>query len=136
MCAPNGSGKTAIAELAVLRHFENTPEAKAVYITPMEDMATKVYADWKRRLEPAIGHTIVLLTGEQTMDLKLAQRGQLIISTPERWDNISRRWKQRKSVQNVKLFIADDLHMIGASNGVSRSSMSIEKFKFKSLLLF
>ncbi|ULU08307.1 hypothetical protein L3Y34_019456 [Caenorhabditis briggsae] len=117
VCAPNGSGKTAIAELAILRHFENTPESKAVYITPMEDMASKVYADWKRRLEGAIGHTVVLLTGEQTLDLKLAQRGQLIISTPERWDNISRRWKQRKSVQNVKLFIADDLHMIGANNG-------------------
>lgn len=43
ICAPNGSGKTAIAELAILRHFENTPEgAKAVYITPMEDMALKV----------------------------------------------------------------------------------------------
>lgn len=118
VCAPNGSGKTAIAELAILRHFENTPESKAVYISPQEDMAQKVYSDWKRRLEPALnGATIVLLTGEQSVDLKLVQRGALIISTPDRWDNVSRRWKQRKSVQNVKLFIADDLHMIGAGNG-------------------
>lgn len=81
-------------------------------------MFFQVYTDWKKRLEPAINQTIVHLTGEQTVDLKLTQTGSLIITTPERWDNISRRWKQRKSVQNVKLFIADDLHMIGAANGV------------------
>lgn len=59
------------------------------------------------------------MTGEPSTDLKLLQRGQLIIATPERWDNVSRRWKQRKNVQAVKLFIVDDLHMIGGNNGVN-----------------
>lgn len=40
------------------------------------------------------------------------------VATPERWDNTSRRWKQRKNVQAVKLFVVDDVHMIGGSNGV------------------
>lgn len=40
--APHGSGKTVCAEFAILRHFDNNPEAKAVYVTPMEDMAEKV----------------------------------------------------------------------------------------------
>ncbi|CAI5441703.1 unnamed protein product [Caenorhabditis angaria] len=117
VCAPNGSGKTAIAELAILRHFENLPESKCVYVTPMEDVAVKILADWKERLQPAIEQQVVLLTGEPSTDLKLLQKGKLIIATPERWDNVSRRWKQRKNVQAVKLFIADDLHMIGATNG-------------------
>ena len=42
LAAPEGSGKTACAELAILRHFEHHPESKAVYVTPMEDMAIKV----------------------------------------------------------------------------------------------
>ncbi|CAB3405618.1 unnamed protein product [Caenorhabditis bovis] len=117
VCAPNGSGKTAIAELAILRFFENTPESKCVYVTPMEDMAIKVFADWQQRIEPVIDQQVVMLTGEPSTDLKLLQRGKLIIATPERWDNVSRRWKQRKNVQAVKLFITDDLHMIGAGNG-------------------
>ena len=43
----------------------------------------------------------------------------MIVSTPENWDVLSRRWKQRKNVQNVNLFIADELHLIGGENGVS-----------------
>ncbi|CAJ0607518.1 unnamed protein product [Cylicocyclus nassatus] len=117
IAAPNGSGKTACAELAILRHFDNSPEAKCVYVTPMEDMALKVYNDWQDRLGSALDRTVVLLTGEPSTDLKLLQRGKLIIATPERWDNVSRRWKQRKNVQAVKLFVVDDLHMIGGTIG-------------------
>ena len=42
----------------------------------------------------------------------------MIISTPEKWDVLSRRWKQRKNVQNVNLFIVDELHLIGGEEGV------------------
>lgn len=59
------------------------------------------------------------MTGEPSTDLKLLQRGEIIISTAEKWDNISRRWKQRKNVQAVQLFIVDDLQMIGGMNGVN-----------------
>ena len=34
-----------------------------------------------------------------------------------RWDILSRRWKQRKDVQNVRLFIIDDIHLIGGEKG-------------------
>jgi pre-mRNA-splicing helicase BRR2 len=61
--------------------------------------------------------TVVQLTGETSTDLKLLQKGDIIVTTAERWDNISRRWRQRKNVQAVKLFIVDDLHMVGGTNG-------------------
>jgi len=41
------------------------------------------------------------------------------VSTPEKWDVLSRRWKQRKNVQTVSLFIVDELHLIGGDEGVS-----------------
>jgi pre-mRNA-splicing helicase BRR2 len=44
-------------------------------------------------------------------------KGNIIISTPEKWDVISRRWKQRKNVQNVNLYIVDDLQLIGGEDG-------------------
>ena len=31
---------------------------------------------------------------------------------------LSRRWKQRKNVQNINLFIVDELHLIGGEVGV------------------
>lgn len=42
----------------------------------------------------------------------------MIVSTPERWDVLSRRWKQRKNVQNVDLFIVDELQLLAESDGV------------------
>ena len=55
--------------------------------------------------------------GETSTDLKLLAKGNIIISTPERWDIISRRWKQRKSVQSVDLFICDEIHLVGGNQG-------------------
>lgn len=117
ICAPQGSGKTVCAELAILRHYDNNPEARVVYVAPNEDLANKTYTDWIERIGDKLDKTVVMLTGEPTTDQKLVAKGWLIVSTPERWDNVSRRWKQRKNVQSVKLFIIDDLHMIGATNG-------------------
>ena len=84
VAAPNGSGKTACAELAIIRHFTNNADAKCVYVSPMEDLAVKVYADWVKRLGDILDITVCLLTGEPSTDLKLLQRAKLIIATPER----------------------------------------------------
>lgn len=59
----------------------------------------------------------MLLTGETGADLKLLAKGNIIISTPEKWDVLSRRWKQRKNVQNINLFIVDELQLIGGEEG-------------------
>ena len=49
-------------------------------------------------------------------------QGHVIISTPDKWDILSRRWKQRKNVQNVHLFIMDEAHLIGGEKGVSTNT--------------
>lgn len=54
-----------------------------------------------------------------------------MVSTPEKWDVLSRRWKQRKNVQNVALFIVDELHLIGGDVGVC-----ILGFSFLLLFIF
>lgn len=53
--------------------------------------------------------------------LFVISQGNIIISTPEIWDVLSRRWKVRKNVQSVNLFVVDELHLIGQEVGVSRS---------------
>ena len=49
----------------------------------------------------------------------------MIVSTPEQWDVLSRRWKQRKNVQNVHLFILDEAHLIGGESGVRKDHVYI-----------
>lgn len=75
--------------------------------------------DWYEKFQERLNKKVVLLTGETSTDLKLLGKGNIIISTPEKWDILSRRWKQRKNVQNVNLFIVDEVHLIGGENGVS-----------------
>ncbi|CAF0874013.1 unnamed protein product, partial [Didymodactylos carnosus] len=119
--ASTGSGKTTCAEFAILRLFssEKTKESsdqKCVYITPKEELAEIVRLDWEKHFL-TIEKKVVLLTGETATDLKLIAKGDIIISTPEHWDMLSRRWKQRKNVQKVNLFIVDDLHIINSDDG-------------------
>ncbi|XP_078355159.1 U5 small nuclear ribonucleoprotein 200 kDa helicase-like, partial [Oculina patagonica] len=115
--APTGSGKTICAEFAVLRLLQQIPDCRCVYVTPLQSLADQVYADWQSKFALQLGKNVVKLTGETSADLKLLAKGNVIVSTPEQWDVLSRRWKQRKNVQNVHLFILDEAHLIGGESG-------------------
>ena len=114
--APSSSGKTMCAEVAMLRLFDTNPEGRCVYVTPVQHLAEIIYAEWQPRFDN-LGKKTVLLTGETATDLKLIAKGNIIIATPEKWDVLSRRWKQRKNVQNVQLFICDEIHLLGGPDG-------------------
>ncbi|KAI3693620.1 hypothetical protein L1987_76568 [Smallanthus sonchifolius] len=119
VAAPTGSGKSICAEFSVLRNHQKWPGniMRAVYIAPVEALAKERYNEWKKKFEGGLGLRVCELTGETTTDLKLLEKGQVIISTPDKWDALSRRWKQRKLVQQVSLFIVDELHLVGGQNG-------------------
>lgn len=115
--APTGSGKTTIAEFAVLRLLSQNPDGRCVYLVPRDALAELVFADWQQKFGGVLGKKVVLLTGETGTDLKLLAKGQVIVCTAEKWDILSRRWKQRKNVQNIQLFIVDELQLIGGEDG-------------------
>ncbi|KAK9466803.1 Sec63 Brl domain-containing protein [Lipomyces arxii] len=116
--APSGSGKTVCAEFALLHHWQKGPNAgRIVYVAPFQELVDQRFRDWGNRLASVARGKINKLTGELTADLKLLEQSDLILSTPTQWDMVSRRWQQRKNVQSVRLFIADDLHMLGGQNG-------------------
>jgi pre-mRNA-splicing helicase BRR2 len=118
VCAPSGSGKTACAEFAILRMLTTTSDGICVYIAPTDEIADPVYEDWKVRIGSIIGkNKVVRLTGEIAPDLKLLGEGRVAVCDIKVWDMISRRWKQRKAVQNVSLVIFDELHFLGGDLG-------------------
>ncbi|EHL03362.1 putative Pre-mRNA-splicing factor brr2 [Glarea lozoyensis 74030] len=116
--APTGSGKTVCAEFALLRHWNKQTAGRVVYIAPFQELVDARLVDWQLRFaELRGGKEIVKLTGETTADLKLLERGDLVLATPSQWDVLSRQWQRRKNIQNVELFIADELHMLGGHSG-------------------
>lgn len=91
-------------------------------ISNLEILFSQVYVDWHQKFQDVLNKKVVLLTGETSTDLKLLGKGDIIVSTPDKWDILSRRWKQRKNVQNVSLFVVDEAHLIGGENGVGEKN--------------
>ena len=104
-------------ELALCREFLQNPNARCVYVAAIPEICNARYREWKDMFGRGLGKTVVQLTGETSSDLALLKQGHIIISTCAHWDQMSRRWKQRKGVQNISLIIIDELHMIGGENG-------------------
>lgn len=116
--AATGSGKTVCAEFSLLRHWSKEDSGRAVYIAPFQELVDQRLQDWRGRFSKLRGgKEIVKLTGETTADLKLLDRGDLILATPSQWDVLSRQWQRRKNIQSIQLFIADELHMLGGQTG-------------------
>ncbi|XP_045489788.1 putative U5 small nuclear ribonucleoprotein 200 kDa helicase [Pieris rapae] len=115
--APGGSGKSVVAELALLRLLSTNPAGRAVYLVPKDALADIVFADWYHKFASRFNLKVVQLTGETATDHKLLNKGQIIITTADKWDVLSRRWKVRKSVQSVSLLIVDALQLLGGEEG-------------------
>ena len=115
--APTGSGKTVCSELAMLRVFNEYPGGKVVYIAPLKALVKERMEDWKIKIGQKLNKTMVELTGDVAPDQKAITSADIIITTPEKWDGISRSWQTRKYVRAVRLIIIDEIHMLGEDRG-------------------
>lgn len=56
--APTGSGKTTIAEFAVLRLLSQIPDGRCVYLVPREPLAELVFSDWQQKFGASLGKKV------------------------------------------------------------------------------
>ena len=115
--SPTGSGKTVAAELAMWWAFREKPGCKVVYIAPMKALVRERVQDWRKRLTQQMGLKLVELTGDNTPDTRTIRDADIIITTPEKWDGISRSWQTRSYVRQVSLVIIDEIHLLGGDRG-------------------
>ncbi|XP_040533766.1 probable ATP-dependent DNA helicase HFM1 isoform X1 [Gallus gallus] len=112
ICAPTGSGKTVMFELAITRLLMEVPmpwlNIKVVYMAPIKALCSQRFDDWKEKFGP-IGLSCKELTGDTVVDdLFEIHHAHIIITTPEKWDSMTRRWKDNSIVQLVRLFLIDE----------------------------
>ena len=115
--SPTGSGKTVAAELAMWWAFREKPGTKVVYIAPMKALVRERVQDWRNRLTRQMGLKLVELTGDNTPDTWTIRDADIIITTPEKWDGVSRSWQTRGYVRQVSLVIIDEIHLLGGARG-------------------
>jgi pre-mRNA-splicing helicase BRR2 len=118
VCAPSGSGKTSCAEFAIMRMLTSTSEGKCVYVAPTDDIAVPIYRDWRQRFGNLVGKSMIArLSGELIPDLKLLGSARIVVCTVKVWDMLTRRWRQRKTIQAISLVIFDEMHCLGGEYG-------------------
>eukprot|EP01133_Synstelium_polycarpum_P001014 gene1014-1153_t len=115
--SPTGSGKTICAELAMFKVFRDEPHMKVVYIAPLKALVRERMNDWSVKLEKKLGKRLVELTGDYTPNMLALQNADVVTTTPEKWDGISRNWKNRSYVTSVSLLIIDEIHLLGELRG-------------------
>ncbi|KAM9789256.1 LOW QUALITY PROTEIN: putative ATP-dependent DNA helicase HFM1 [Neosynchiropus ocellatus] len=115
-CAPTGSGKTVLFELAIIHLLMESSEpwtdVKAVYMAPIKALCSQCFENWSKKFGP-LGVNCKELTGDTEIeDLFEIQDSHIILTTPEKWDSMTRKWRDNCLLQLVRLFLIDEVHVV------------------------
>lgn len=68
-------------------------------------------------MKQIFGMETCILTGDSVVDMSLSKQSKVIIAQPSQWDALSKKWRTRKIVQQIGLYILFDLHTISSVRG-------------------
>ncbi|KAH9261270.1 hypothetical protein BASA81_000974 [Batrachochytrium salamandrivorans] len=130
--APTSAGKTNIAMLSIMREvsrFVNPTTGildivqmkermKIVYVAPMKALVQEVVQNFSARLtNTEFGIQVKELSGDSQLTRQQIKDTQLLVTTPEKWDVVSRKAGERSFVSLVKLVIVDEIHLLNDTRG-------------------
>jgi activating signal cointegrator complex subunit 3 len=82
----------------------------------MKALAAEVTQNFGKRLE-ALGLVVKELTGDMQLTKKELAETQMIVTTPEKWDVITRKGGDVAIASLVKLLIIDEVHLLADERG-------------------
>lgn len=90
-------------------------------VAPFRALCAEKFGEWKEKFEKQHNLKCLQLTGDTDFqvekDLDLIDNANIICTTPEKWDFLTRKWKQRRRIMDsVKLFLIDEIHVLGENN--------------------
>ena len=124
VCAPTGAGKTNVAMLTMVQCIKQHMESgvikrdkfKIVYVAPMKALAAEMTAGFGKRLEP-LGITVRELTGDMSLTKTEISNTQVLVTTPEKWDVVTRKPGDVGLATLVRLLIIDEVHLLHGDRG-------------------
>lgn len=133
--SPTGSGKTVIFELAIVRVLIQNPPTeikniKIVYMAPLKVLCSERLRDWANKFKP-YNLKCIEVTGDTDIDdYSSIKAANVIFTTPEKWDSVTRKWKEHSSqMKNILLFLIDEVHMVGDTERGSIIEAVISRMK-------
>ncbi|KAF9055071.1 Sec63-domain-containing protein [Hymenopellis radicata] len=132
ICAPTGAGKTDVAMMAILRvldqHRTNTGDLnisstinrdsfKIIYVAPMKALASEIVRKLSKRLK-WLAIQVKELTGDMQLTKAEIAQTQIIVTTPEKWDVVTRKPTGEGELSSLlKLLIIDEVHLLNEERG-------------------
>ncbi|MBN1924091.1 MAG: DEAD/DEAH box helicase [Nanoarchaeota archaeon] len=105
--SPTSSGKTLVAEIAMIKHFEN--KGKTLYIVPLKSLATEKYSSFKALYEKH-GLRVALSIGEFDKQDPYLNNFDVIICTSEKADSLIRH--NAAFIRRVSCVVIDEIHLL------------------------
>lgn len=111
---------TVLSEIAKHRN-ERTGEIdlaafKIVYVAPMKALVQEMVGNFSTRLK-YLGIQVGELTGDRNMTKDQIASTQIIVTTPEKWDVITRKSTDISYTNLVRLLIIDEIHLLHDERG-------------------
>ena len=119
VASPTGSGKTLIAELAMLGR------RKVVYTCPLRALASEKYKEF--RIFEKFGKTIAISIGDLDSSDSWLDKYDIIITTNEKLDSLMRH--NSPWLRKVDLLVIDEVHLLDTDRGPTLENI-IMRFKY------
>lgn len=89
---------------------------KIVYVAPMKALVQEQVGSFQKRLEQ-FGVKVSELTGDNQLTKQAISETQIIVTTPEKWDVITRKSTDTSYTNLVRLIIVDEIHLLHDERG-------------------
>ncbi len=106
--SPTGSGKTLVAEIAMIDHF--TRGNKTLYIVPLKSLASEKFNSFKKRYSK-YGVKVAVSVGDYDKEDRYLNNYDIIITTSEKADSLIRH--NAEFIRRVSCVVIDEIHLIG-----------------------
>ena len=127
LATPTASGKTLVAMVTAAKRIVEEG-IKVVYLTPLRALANEKFQEFKALESLGERFKVMITTGDYDSSGSELSKGSLIILTNERFDSLLRHgidW-----IDEVKLFVADEVHLVGDPERGATLEMILSKIRW------
>ena len=123
--SPTGSGKTLLFELGIARiiiqnynlmeKVYKNKNFKIIYIAPIKSLCQEKTFEWKMKYgKTPLELTVTESTSDsEYLNINLLNNSNIILTTPEKFDVLTRKWKDISSfISNISLLLIDEIHLL------------------------
>ena len=84
-------------------------------MAPLKALCSEKHNEWSEKFEKLHGLKCIELTGDTENDNENEiDSAHIICTTPEKWDSMTRKWKNRELIMSrVRLMLIDEIHVLG-----------------------